>query len=89
MSDASSVEAFLSQAEEREKLYNWLGAAEFYEKTFDSASRADSLKLGQIQERTGYALYRAAMQAESVDEFRERMPGAVACYERAKSFTAN
>jgi len=86
VSDASSVDAFLSQAIEREKVYDWLGAVEVYEKALSSVSEIDCLKMGQIQEKTGYAFYRAAMQAESQEEFRERMRLAVANYEKAKEF---
>ena len=86
VSDASSVDAFLSQAKERERVYDWLGAAEFCVKALNLVSETDFLKLGQVQERMGYAFYRAAMQAESVDEFKERMRLAVANYEKAREF---
>jgi len=86
MSEPSSAEVFLSQAEEKEREYDWLGAAEFYRKALNSASETDSLKRGGVQERIGYAFYRAAMQAESADEFRERMRLAVTDYERAKEY---
>jgi tetratricopeptide (TPR) repeat protein len=86
VSDASSVDMILGQAGQREKEYNWLGAAEFYGKALDLMSETDSLKKGEVQERVGYAFYRAAMQAESVDEFREKMHQAVASYEEAKEF---
>jgi len=86
MLESSDVESFLSQAKEREKAYDWLGAAEFYEKAIGLVPETDFLKLGQLQERMGYAFYRAALQAESVGEFGERMRRAVADYERAKEF---
>jgi len=86
VSDALSVDVILSQGGEREKAYDWLGAVELYEKALGSISATDLLKLGQVQERIGYAFYHAAMQAESVDEFRERMRLAVADYERAKEY---
>jgi len=86
VSDASSVDIILSQAGEREKEYDWLGAAEFYTKALSLVPETDFLKLGQVQERMGYAFYRAAMQAESVDEFRERMRQSVANYQKAKEF---
>jgi len=79
----------LSQAGEREREYDWLNAVEFYEKALGSVSATDLLKLGQVRERIGYAFYRAAMQAESTDEFRERMRLAVADYERAKEYYGN
>jgi len=86
VSGALSVDVILGRAGEREKEYDWLSAVEFYEKALGLVSATDLLKLGQVQERIGYAFYRAAMQAESADEFRERMRRAVADYERAKEY---
>ena len=63
-----------------------MGAAVFYEKALDSVSVIDLLKMGQIQERIGYTLYRAAMQAERPAEFGERMIQSVANYQKAKEF---
>jgi len=80
------VEFFLSQAGEREKAYDWLGAAEFYKKAFDLMPETDFLKLGQVQERIGYAFYRAAMQAENPEEFGERMQRAIEAYKKAQGF---
>jgi len=76
----------LSQAGEREREYDWLEAAEFYRKALGLISEQDFLKMGGIYERLGYAFHRAAMQAESVDEFRERMHRGVANYGKAKEF---
>jgi len=84
MPESSDVEFFLSQAGEREKKYDWLGAAEFYGKALNLVPKTDSLKFGQVQERVSYAFYRAAMQAESVTEFRGRMNQSVAHYGKAK-----
>jgi len=84
MSEPSSAEVFLSQAEGKEREYDWLGAAEFYRKALNLVPETDSLKIGQIQERIGYALHRTAMQAENADQFRNRMRDAIAYYEKAK-----
>jgi len=86
VSDASSVDAFLSQAEEREKAYDWVGAAEFYQKALNQGPEADFLKLGQVQERIGYAFYRASMQVESREEFEERTRQAISAYRKAQGF---
>jgi len=86
MSEALDVESVLSQARERERAYDWLGAAELYKNALGLMSEQDFLKMGEISEGLGYAFHRAAMQAESVDEFRERMSQAVANYEKAKGF---
>jgi len=88
MSEPSSAGVFLSQAEEKEREYDWLVAAEFYRKALNSVSETDFLKRGEVQERIGYAFYRAAMQAESADQFEERMRQAVENYGTAKEFYA-
>jgi len=84
MSEGLSAEQILGKAAENEKEYDWLGAAEFYGKALSLVPEAGLMKFGQIQERMGYAFYRAAMQAESVNEFRDRMSHSVAHYEKAK-----
>ena len=84
----SNVDVILSQAKKHEKEYDWLGAIESYKKALSSAPQIDILKMGQTQERIGYAFYRAATQAENVSEFRDRMCQAVANYEKAKEFYA-
>jgi len=86
MSEGLGVEQILGKAAEREREYDWLGALEFYTEALNLASETDFLGMGQIQERIGYAFYLGAMQAESVDEFRERMRQSVANYQRAKEF---
>jgi len=84
MSEGLGVEQILGKAAEREREYDWLGAGEFYKKALDLMPETDLLRMGQIQERMGYAFYRAAMQAESITEFRGRMSQSVAHYEKAK-----
>jgi len=78
------MERILSQAMEREREYDWLGAIAFYERALGLVPETDFFKMGEIQERVGYAFYRAAMQAESVTEFRDRMSQAIAHYGTAK-----
>jgi hypothetical protein len=80
------VEEILHRAEQSEKEYDWLGATELYEKALNLLPEDDFSRMGQIFERLGYAFYRAAMQAESQEEFRERMQRAIEIYERAHEF---
>ena len=80
------MEEILHQAEQSEKTYDWLGAAEVYEKALNLLPQDDLSKMGEIHERLGYAFYRFAFQADSKDEFRERMRQAVLSYEKAKEF---
>jgi len=72
---------------ERERYYDWLSAVELYEKALAIAPKTDFLKRFHVQERIGYSLYRAGMQAENVVQFTERMRLAVANYEKAREFT--
>ncbi len=86
MSEPLNAESILSQIGQQEKEYDWLGAAESYKKALVLVPKQDFLKLGEIHERLGYAFYRAAMQAESQEEFKNRMCQGVANYERANEF---
>jgi hypothetical protein len=80
------VEEILHEAERLEKEYNWNGAVGFYEKAVKLLPQDDFSRMGEIHERSGYASYRAAMQAESRDEFKKRICQAIAGYEKAKEF---
>ena len=89
MSDTSSVDAVLSQAKERERVYDWLGAVEFYRKAVGMVAKENFLKLGTIQEEIGRCLYFASMQAESREEFEERTRRDIAAYMKAEEFYEN
>jgi len=78
------VEEILHQAERLEKQYDWLGAAESYEKALNLLSEDDFSKKDEIHERLGYAFYRAGFQAENSSEFRQRLNQAINNYAKAK-----
>ncbi len=84
MSEPLNAESLLGQAGKHEKEYDWLGATGTYKKALGLVPDQDFSKIGEIYERLGFALYRAAMQAESADEFRDKMRQAVANFEKAK-----
>jgi len=84
MQDTSSIDEVFSQASRKEKEHDWLGAVEIYRKGLGSISTQDFLKLGELQERLGYAFRRAAMQADEVNEFNDRMKEAAASYDKAR-----
>ena len=67
------MEEILHHAEQLEKEYDWLRAAESYEKVLNLLPQDDFSKRGEFHERLGYAFYRFAFQAESKDKFRERL----------------
>ncbi len=73
----------LSKAEELEKKYDWVEAAEFYEQALRAVRKRDLSKSGEIQERISYCLYRGAFQSETQKEFKSRMLEAVRAYEKA------
>lgn len=83
MSNTSSIDAMLTQATEKEREYDWLGAAETYAKALDLMPAQDFLGLGDLHERLGYAFRKAAMQAEDVNAFKSRMDKAIAYYDKA------
>ena len=68
------------------KEYDWVKAAELYEQALSMVGKKDFLKKGEVQEKIGYCFHRAAFQAESREEFRERMQRAVEAYEKAHGF---
>ena len=83
MSRSQHLKNILGQAKEKEKKYNWLGAVEFYEKSSSFALRKkDFWKTGEIEERIGYCFHRAAFQAETQEEFKNRMQLAADFYEK-------
>jgi hypothetical protein len=78
------LEETLHQAEQLEKEYEWLKAAESYEKALKLLPEDDFSRKAETLERLGYAVYRAAFQAESNDDFRQTLRKAVLDYEKAK-----
>jgi hypothetical protein len=82
------VEEILHRAERLEKGYDWVGAAESYEKALGLVPEHDFSRKGETYERLGYALYRVAFQAESSSDFRERMRRSVEEYGKAAEVLA-
>jgi len=76
----------VARAREKEKNYHWLEAADLYDQALQMVEKGELFRKGEVQEKVGYAFYRAAMQAENVQEFRDRMRQAVANYEKAREF---
>jgi len=80
------LEEILHQAERLGKGCDWAGAVGLYEKALKLLPQDDFSRIGEIHEPLGYASYRSAFQAESNDEFRERLRQAILSYEKAKEF---
>jgi len=83
VSDASSVDVLLSQANEREKAYDWLSSVDLYRTALSKIPDQDILKTGEVHELIGYGFFRAACQADSVEEFKKRMQTSVDIYGKA------
>jgi len=84
LSDTSNLNAILSCAKEKEQEFDWCGAIESYSEALSLMSQQDLAEKGEIVERLGYASFRFAFQAESKDEFKERLKQAILSYEKAK-----
>lgn len=84
LSSRGSFEELQGEAAALEKKYEWLEAADVYEHAFRMVVEGDFLRGGKVRERIGYCLQRAAFQAESREEFLERLGKAVEAYEKAK-----
>jgi len=83
MSAGESVDKTMSRALELEKGYDWVGSVELYRAVLGMVPAEDVLRAGEVHERVGYCWFRAAMQADSVDEFKKRMRLSVEAYEKA------
>ena len=69
---------------EKEKRFDWLGAASDYENALKLIPKEGSKRIADTLERKAYALYKAALQSETVDEFHDRANRAAKCYAEAK-----
>jgi hypothetical protein len=83
MSKSLSVDSILEQAKKQEKEYDWSGATESYDEALRMAPELDCIRRGEIYERIGHSLFRAASQADNVEEFKKRMQLSSKAYEQA------
>ncbi len=84
MPNATSIDTALSSGKRKEESYDWLGAAEIYSASLDSVSPSNYSLAAELHERLGYALRRAAMQADNAVEFRSRLNQAISNYEKSR-----
>jgi hypothetical protein len=78
------LEGILAQAEEYERRYEWLQAETCHRKALKGLlDKKKYVKAGEVQERIGLCLDRAAFQAETQEEFNDRMKQAVEAYNDA------
>jgi hypothetical protein len=89
MSERQELHQILSQSKKNEEAYEWLEAAASYNKALILLEKPESSSMGDIQERLGYSFFRAAMQSEKEEDFRERMNQAAASFNKAKECYAS
>jgi len=81
---SSKLEHLLKKAKDLEKKYEWLQAAELYQKALLLSFISNKLgKKAELQEQIGFCFYRAAFQAQSNIEFNERLRLVIQAYNKA------
>ena len=78
-------ESSMELAAECENRCDWLGAIASYEKALESIRGEGQKDTGDLLERQAFASYKAALQADNGDQFRERIASAIDFYRRAKN----
>ncbi len=84
MSQTAEAERILAKAKEREREHNWIEAIDSYKIILDLVPGEENAKRAETIERLGYALYRAARQADTAEEFRARIGRAMMRYEEGR-----
>ena len=82
--EENDIEVLLNRAKDQERRYDWFGAADDYARALKLISNQESARADDILERKSYALYKAALQSENVNDFRVRTDKASECYSKAK-----
>lgn len=85
LSQNSEAESILAKAKEQEQEHDWLGATDSYKRVLELVPGQVSLKQAETTERWGYALYHAARQADTAEEFRTRIGQSASRYEEARN----
>jgi uncharacterized repeat protein (TIGR01451 family) len=86
MTNLPDVNTILSEASGQENEYDWLGAIETYKRVLGLVPEKDISGLGEVHERLGYALQKAGMQAEDMNQFKDRMHKAIESFEKASGY---
>ena len=84
MSEGAGVEGVLGRASALEKEYEWLQTSDLYRQILSGVDEGDHFRRGEVQEKIGHSLHRAAFQAESREVFLERLQRGIEAYEVAR-----
>ena len=85
MAEERGLGRLLETAREQEKSFDWDAAAATYTELLDAVPGVDPAKTAQTEEAKAYALYRRAFQADTYEDFKERVADAIKQYETAKA----
>jgi hypothetical protein len=84
MSKKQPLQHLLDCARREEAQYRWLQASQFYTDAVESAAiQQDHANSGMIIEKVGFCLHRAAMQAETREDFAIKVEEAISAYDTA------
>ena len=86
--DKTSLEPLLEKAKELEKRYAWLDAIDFYEQASSLVSEG-VLSAAELRKRIGFCFFKAALQADTNDIFRDRTGLAVKAYKETVELVSN
>ena len=82
-SERHGCDEWSTRAKEKEKRYDWFGAAIDYRKSMRAhLASKNFLQAGEVQERIGLCFYRAAFQAGTLKKFQMRIKAAADAYQR-------
>lgn len=81
--EKDDLESLLGRAREKEREYDWLGAAAVYSDLLSSAPRIDPLKIGGAAEAFARAMFRASFQSNSITEFGTSLDRASESFQKA------
>jgi tetratricopeptide (TPR) repeat protein len=87
LSERHRCDEWATRAKEKERQYDWFGAAIDHSKSVGAyLTSKNFLQAGEVQERIGLCLHRAAFQAETLKEFQMRIKSAADAYQRGVEF---
>ncbi|MEJ2241576.1 MAG: ATPase domain-containing protein [Candidatus Bathyarchaeota archaeon] len=83
----TKVESLLEKAKEMTKRYEWLQAVDYYKKTSILFSKNNNFfKAGEIHEKIAFCYFRAALQAQQIEQNKFRANKAIKAHEVAINF---
>jgi len=80
------LQQILDLARKEETQYRWLQSIQFYRDALDYISTQQKCAdAGEVTEKIGFCFHRAAMQADTREEFKKRIENAIKAYAKLAS----